>query len=161
MALPGGQSGWRQVQASNARAVSSAQRSRAKSLANQAQLLVSRASVLSSQPPQRKHAGSPETSKTISANFSSYLLAWQRYAHRLRASLRQSSQQLLEARQISDLLNAQLDSMRMLMQEYERQRDDAPAVVAHLNEEIQTLYHRNASHPALIRSDELRSATGS
>jgi hypothetical protein len=116
---------------------------------------------LTGQPPQPNHAGSPPISKTTSANFSTHLLAWERYAHGLRACLRQSSQQLSEARQTSEVLNAQLDSMRMLVEEYERERDDALAVVAELNAEIQTLYHRNASHPALIRSDDRGSATGS
>ena len=102
---------------------------------------LSRASAFSGEPQQAAHTDSLQTSKAISANFSTHPRAWERYARRLRACVQQASRQLLEARQTSDLLSAQLDSMRMLPQECERQRDEALREAAQLNAEIQTLYH--------------------
>ncbi len=117
VAPPGG-SGWHRARASDARAVSADQLSRAKTLAYQAELLRSRASVLSGQPPQRAYAGSWHISKII---YSTQLQAWERYARGLRACWRQSSQRLVEARQTSEVLKAQLQSIRMLLEQCERQ----------------------------------------
>jgi hypothetical protein len=159
VAPSGGQSGCQRAQALNARAVAVGQLSRAKSLANQAELLVSRASVLSGQPPQAALAGSQKPSTTISGNFSSYLAAWERYAHGLRACLRHSSQQLLEARHSKEVVDAQLDSMRILLEQCERQRDEALAVVDQLNTELQSVSDANARHAAVPRSGEPREDT--
>ena len=80
----------------------------------------------------------------ISANVSAHLRAWQQYAHGLRECLRHSSRQLSQAREAKALLKAQLDSTRLLLQECERQRDEALAVVDELNAEIQTRHGQNA-----------------
>ena len=53
-------------------------------------------------------------SNIISANLSRHLQAWERYVNGLGACLRQSSQQLSEARQTKELLAAQLDTMQIL-----------------------------------------------
>lgn len=111
MALPRGESGRQPVEASNARAVSGAQRSRARSLQNQAQQILSRASDLRGRPPQAVNAGTPQIQKSIRANYQRHVLAWERYARGLRACLRQSSQQLSEARQTNELLTANGDSL--------------------------------------------------
>lgn len=95
---------------------------------------------------------------SICANFTRQLQAWRRYAHELRNCLRQSSHQLSEARQARELLNAQLDSVRMLLVEYERQRDEALAVVDQLDSEIQALHSRNVDDAAASHSAEVRPA---
>jgi len=76
--------------------------------------------------------------------------------------VQQASRQLLEARQTSDLLSAQLDSVRMLPpQECERQRDEALREAAQLNAEIQTLYDGKSATREITPSGGPQSAKAS